>query len=81
MSEYDGFKIVYEVIVLPRDKWAILIEIIRREDGEVLIARHNPFPQQPFDTKLEALDHVNRYVAQTVRNIEAEAARNLRRRA
>lgn len=33
MPEYDGFKIIYEVVALPRGKWAIMIEIIRREDG------------------------------------------------
>ena len=79
MPEYEGFKIVYEVIVLPKDKWAIMIEIIRREDGEVLMARHNPYPHQPFDTKLEALDHVNRYVSQAVKGLEGDAAKPLRR--
>lgn len=80
MPEYEGFKIVYEVLALPRDKWAIFIEIIRREDGEVLMARHNPFPRQPFDTKLEALDHVNRYLAQTVKTLEgAQETPTLRR--
>ncbi len=43
MPEYEGFKIVYEVIHLPKGKWGILIEIIRRVDGEILMARHNPF--------------------------------------
>ncbi|SDO77104.1 hypothetical protein SAMN04488595_102127 [Ralstonia sp. 25mfcol4.1] len=81
MPEYEGLKIVYEVIILPKDKWAIMIEIIRREDGEVLMARHNPFPRQPFDTKLEALDHVNRYVAEAVKNLERDNVKPLRRRA
>ncbi|XYI37405.1 hypothetical protein DAMDJJ_04505 [Cupriavidus necator] len=62
MPEYAGYKIVYEVIALPRSKWAILIEIMRRTDGQILARRHNPFPNQQFDTKLEALEHVNRYV-------------------
>lgn len=62
MPEYAGYKIVYEVIALPRGKWAILVEIVRRADGGILAGRHNPFPNHPFDTKLEALDHVNRYV-------------------
>ncbi len=62
MPEYSGYKIVYEVIALPKSKWAILIEIMRRADGEILAGRHNPFPSQPFDTKLEALEHVNCYV-------------------
>ncbi|WP_066739050.1 hypothetical protein [Cupriavidus sp. D384] len=79
MPEYEGLKIVYEVIVLPKDKWAIMIEVIRREDGEVLIARHNPFPRQPFDTKLEALDHVNRYVSQAVKGLEGVTVKPLRR--
>lgn len=81
MSEYEGFKIVYEVIVLPKDKWAIMIEIIRRADGEVLRARHNPFPRQPFDTKLEALDHVNRYVSETMKEFDADASKLVRRSA
>ena len=81
MSEYEGFKIVYEVIVLPKDKWAIMIEIIRRADGEVLRARHNPFPRQPFDTKLEALDHVNRYVLETMKEFDADVSKLVRRRA
>jgi len=63
MPEYEGFQIVYEVVALPKGKWAIMIEIIRRDDGEVLMARHNPFPRQPFDTRLEALDNVKQYVA------------------
>lgn len=46
----------------PKGKWAILVEIIRRSDGEILAGRHNPFPNHPFDTKLEALGQVNRYV-------------------
>ena len=71
MPEYEGFKIVYEVVALPKDKWAIMIEIIRREDGEVLVAPHNPFPRQPFDTRLEALDNVNRYVAATIEALDA----------
>ncbi|PLP98724.1 hypothetical protein [Cupriavidus pauculus] len=79
MPEYDGLKIVYEVIILPKDKWAIMIEIIRRKDGEVLMGRHNPFPRQPFDTKLEALDHVNRFVSQAVKDLEVDAAKPLRR--
>ncbi len=79
MPEYEGFKIVYEVIVLPKDKWAIMVEIIRREDGEVLMGRHNPFPRQPFDTKLEALDHVNRYVASTMKDLDVGTKRVLRR--
>lgn len=81
MPEYEGLKIVYEVIVLPKDKWAIMIEIIRREDGAILMPRHNPFPRQPFDTKLEALDQVNRYVSQAVKGLEAGAAKPLRRTA
>lgn len=81
MPEYEGFKIVYEVIVMPKDKWAIMIEILRRDNGEVLMARHNPFPRQPFDTKLEALDHVNRYVAQVVKELESDSVRRLRRSA
>lgn len=71
MPEYEGFKIVYEVIAMPKGKWAITIEIIRREDGETLMARHNPFPRQPFDTKLEALDQVSRYVASAVKDLES----------
>jgi len=70
MSEYEGFKIVYEVIHLPKGKWGILIEIIRRVDGEILMARHNPFPSHPFDTKLEALEHVNRYIASTLDDLD-----------
>jgi hypothetical protein len=66
MPEYEGFQIVYEVLAMPKGKWAIMIEIIRREDGEVLMARHNPFPRQPFDTRLEALDNVKQYVADTI---------------
>lgn len=66
MPEYEGFQIVYEVVTLPKGKWAIMIEIIRRADGEVLMARHNPFPRQPFDTRLEALDNVKQYVADTI---------------
>ncbi|AZG15191.1 hypothetical protein [Cupriavidus pauculus] len=79
MPEYDGIKIVYEVVVLPKDKWAIMIEILRREDGAVLMSRHNPFPRQPFDTKLEALDHVNRYVADVVKNLDRDAMQKKRR--
>lgn len=81
MPEYEGIKIVYEVIALPKDKWAIMVEIIRREDGEILMTRHNPFPRLAFDTKLEALDHVNRYVANTVRAAEWEDEPLLKRRA
>ncbi|WP_432259566.1 hypothetical protein [Cupriavidus sp. TMH.W2] len=62
MPQFAGYKIVYEVIALPKGKWAILVEIIRRTDGEILAGRHNPFPNHPFDTKLEALDQVNRYI-------------------
>ncbi len=62
MPEFEGYKIIYEVIAMPRGKWSILVEIIRRQDGEVLAPRHNPFPNQPFDTKLEALDQVNQYI-------------------
>ncbi len=79
MPEYEGFKIVYEVIAEPKGKWAIMVEIIRRGDGEVLRARHNPYPRQPFDTKLEALDHVNRYVANTVKELDPDAVTALRR--
>lgn len=79
MPDYEGFKIVYEVIAMPKGKWAIMIEIIRREDGEVMMARHNPYPRQPFDTKLEALEHVNRYVAQTVEGLDVDAPGKLRR--
>lgn len=71
MPEYEGFRIVYEVIALPKNKWGIMVEIIRRADGEVLMARHNPFPSHPFDTKLEALEHVNRYIASTVEDLDA----------
>ncbi|MWL86606.1 MULTISPECIES: hypothetical protein [unclassified Cupriavidus] len=81
MPEYEGFRIVYEVLAMPKDKWAIMIEIIRRHGGEVLMARHNPFPRQPFDTKLEALEHVNRYVSETVARLEGEAENDRRRRA
>jgi len=69
MPEYEGFQIVYEVIALPKGKWAIMIEIIRRGDGEVLMARHNPFPRQPFDTRLEALDNVKQYIADTIERL------------
>lgn len=79
MQEYEDFTIAYEVMALPKDKWAILVEIIRREDGAVLMARHNPFDRQPFDTKLEALDHVNRYVAETVKSLEQDIAAERRR--
>ncbi len=70
MPEFEGFKIVYEVVAMPKGKWTILVEIIRREDGKVLAAHHNPFPEHPFDTKLEALDQVNRYIAQTIADQE-----------
>jgi hypothetical protein len=69
MPEYEGFKIVYEVVALPKDKWTIMIDIVRQDDGEVLMARHNPFPRQPFDTRLEALDNVKRYVAATIEEL------------
>ncbi|MGO4302833.1 hypothetical protein [Cupriavidus sp. RAF12] len=72
MPEYEGFKIVYEVIALPKGRWGIMIEIVRRESGEVLIARHNPFPQQPFDTKLQALDQVNRYIEETLEDLDGQ---------
>ena len=62
MPEFEGYKIIYEVIGLPKSKWSILVEIIRRQDGEVLAPRHNPFPNHPFDTKLEALGRVNQYI-------------------
>jgi hypothetical protein len=71
MPEYDGFKVVYEVVALPKGKWAIMIEVVRQDDGEVLMARHNPFPRQPFDTRLEALDNVNRYLAAAIEDFEA----------
>lgn len=35
------------------------------------MALHNPFPRQPFDTRLEALDNVNRYVDATINEFEA----------
>lgn len=78
MPEYEGFQVSYEVIALPKGKWAIVVEIVRREDGKVLAARHNPFPDRPFDTKLEALDQVNRFIAQT---LEKHAPANARRTA
>ncbi|WER44954.1 hypothetical protein CupriaWKF_11540 [Cupriavidus sp. WKF15] len=62
MPEFEGYKIIYEVIGLPKGKWSIVVEIIQRQDGEVLAPRHNPFPSHPFDTKLEALDQVNQYI-------------------
>ncbi|RZT42761.1 hypothetical protein [Cupriavidus agavae] len=79
MPEFEGFKIVYEVIAMPKEKWAIMVEIMRRRDSAVLVARHNPFPRQPFDTKLEALEHVNRYLSDTVRMLEAEDVERRRR--
>jgi len=72
MPEYEGYKVVYEVIAMPKGKWAIFIEIIRTKDGDALVARHNPFPDHPFDTKLEALDHVNRYIGRTVAALDSE---------
>lgn len=72
MPEYEGYKIVYEVMGLEKGKWAILVEIIRRQDGEVLAPRHNPFPAQPFDTKLEALGQVKQYIEKVLAEFEAE---------
>ncbi|WP_367394953.1 hypothetical protein [Cupriavidus sp. Agwp_2] len=62
MPEFEGYKVVYEVIALPKRKWAIFIEVIRRRDGIVVAGRHNPFPNHAFDTKLEALEQVNRSI-------------------
>ncbi|MBP0622123.1 hypothetical protein [Cupriavidus consociatus] len=62
MPEFEGYKVVYEVIALPKRKWAILVKIVRRSDGIVVAGRHSPFPNHAFDTKLEALDQVNRYI-------------------
>ncbi|CAG9179288.1 hypothetical protein [Cupriavidus pinatubonensis] len=72
MPEFEGYKIVYEVIALPKGKWSILVEIIRRLDGEALAPRHNPFPNHPFDTKLEALDQVNQYIETVLAEAESE---------
>ena len=77
MPEFEGYKIVYEMIGLPKGKWSIMVEIIRRRDGEILASRHNPFPNHPFDTKLEALDQVNQYIETVL--AEAEPAGRLRR--
>ncbi|KAF7957176.1 hypothetical protein AWV80_37235 [Cupriavidus sp. UYMU48A] len=77
MPEFEGYKIVYEVMALPRGKWSSLVEIIRRQDGEVLAPRHNPFQNHPFDTKLEALDQVNQYIETVL--AEAESESKLRR--
>jgi len=80
MPEYEGYKVVYEVIAMPRGKWAIFVEIIRTKDGDALVARHNPFPDHPFDTKLEALDHVNRYIERTVAGLDREGSAETARR-
>ncbi|MEM5429043.1 hypothetical protein [Cupriavidus oxalaticus] len=79
MPEFEGYKVVYEVIALPKRKWAILIEIVRRSDGIVVAGRHNPFPNHAFDTKLEALDQVNRYIEALLAAHEADG--NARHRA
>lgn len=79
MPEFEGYKIVYEVTGLPKGKWSIVVEIIRRQDGEILAPRHNPFPNHPFDTKLEALDQVNQYIEAVL--AEAEPAGKRRRSA
>ena len=75
MPEFEGYKIVYEVIGLPRGKWSILVEIIRRQDGEILAPRHNPFPNHAFDAKLEALDQVNQYIETVLAEAEPEGKR------
>ncbi|REF02594.1 hypothetical protein [Cupriavidus plantarum] len=62
MKASNGYKILYEVIAMPKGKWAIMIEVIHRESGTIVAQRHNPFPVHGFDTKLEALGHVNRHV-------------------
>ncbi|CAG2143706.1 hypothetical protein [Cupriavidus plantarum] len=62
MKALNGYKILYEVIAMPKGKWAIMIEVIHRESGTIVAQRHNPFPVHGFDTKLEALGHVNRHV-------------------
>jgi hypothetical protein len=67
MPEFEGYKIIYEVITMPKGKWAIFIEIFSRGDGRQLAARHNPFPDHTFDTKLEALDQVNRYLEEKLK--------------
>lgn len=72
MPEFEGYKVVYEVVALPRRKWAILIEIVRRSDGNAIAGRHNPFPNYAFDTKLEALDQVNRYIEALLAAHEAD---------
>lgn len=72
MLEFNGYKIVYEVLSLPRGKWAIVVEVIRKKDGEIIEKRHNPFPHQSFDTKLEALDQVNRYLKSTLESEDEE---------
>lgn len=72
MTELKGYKIFYEVLSLPRGKWAIQIEVTRMKDGAVIAAQHNPFPGLSFDTKLEALNHVNRYVEQRIAANEAD---------
>lgn len=69
MPEYEDYKVLYDVIARPKGKWAILIEIVRRGDGATLVARHDPFPDHPFDTKLEALDQVKQYVERTLGEI------------
>jgi len=76
MPEHEGFKIIYEVVAMPKGKWAILIEILRREDGEILMPRHNPFPRHPFDTRLEALDNVRRYLADTIEQLDPPSRTN-----
>ncbi|CAG9163582.1 hypothetical protein [Cupriavidus pampae] len=62
MKEYEGYKVLYEVIAMPKGKWAIMIEVIHRDSGATIAQRHNPFPVHAFDTKLEALDQVNRHI-------------------
>ncbi|KJK23078.1 hypothetical protein UB46_18085 [Burkholderiaceae bacterium 16] len=72
MLEFDGYKIVYEILSLPRGKWAIIVEVIRKKDGEIIEKCHNPFPHQSFDTKLEALDQVNRFLKSTLESEDEE---------
>ncbi|WP_420992786.1 hypothetical protein ACKI2N_006150 [Cupriavidus sp. 30B13] len=73
MPEFNGYKIIYEVLSLPKAKWAILVEVIHARDGAVLAKRHNPFPHHVFDTKLEALDQVNRYLKEMLEGRPASA--------
>ncbi|MDR3384226.1 hypothetical protein [Cupriavidus basilensis] len=73
MLEFNGYKILYEVQSLPKGKWAIVIEIMRTQDGALIAKRHNPFPHQSFDTKLEALHQVNRYLKDMLEQNDGEA--------